>query len=309
MRRYWASCTQVWTKLSRGEAASKPTSRLGAPVGLVVTPRHHVKWPWNDRSCRAAFHAVKSLGKPRLDEDVTTRKTWWENDWLPVHLLCLGLLFDICNVRLNKNTCVWQAHVKFRALKFEKKTPKGVHTKRTAWLLNYWEWTIVFANIYLGHIFIWTSICICTPRPLVLSYCDSGYRYGFSQGPLCREFGLQRSVQVDETHMYFQTSIINMIYLICTLYVWICTGPLMALQRERHALHLIYFLSFVHVIVYAAIGCLGRQTAFQLLHGYQVQTCVNVEHHKRPLSTWMSKYPTPSALILKWWTAKMGWIP
>ena len=135
-----------------------------------------------------------------------------------MHLLCLGLLFDICNVRLNKKTCVWQAHVKFRALKFKKK-PKGVHTKRTAWLLNYCQWTIVFANIYLGHIFIWTSICICTPRPLVLSYCDAGYRYGFSQGPLCREFGLQRSVQVDETHMYFQTSIINMIYLICTLYV------------------------------------------------------------------------------------------
>lgn len=122
---------QVWTKLSRGEAASKPTSRLGAPVGLVVTPRHHVKWPWNDQSCRAAFHAVKSLGKPRLDEDVTTRKTWWENDWLPMHPLCLGLLFDICNVRLNKNTCVWQAHVKFRALNFKKTRrvyiQKGLH--------------------------------------------------------------------------------------------------------------------------------------------------------------------------------------
>lgn len=55
--------------------------------------------------------------------------------------------------------------------------------------------------------FIWTSICTFTPRPLVLSYCDAGYL--FPQGPLCIEFGLVRSVRVDETHMYFQTSIIN----------------------------------------------------------------------------------------------------
>jgi len=109
---------QVWTKLSRGEAASKPTSRLGAPVGLVVTPRHHVKWP-------------KLQGSVPCSEVVGEAQAGWENDWLPMHLLCLGFLFDICNVRLNKNTCVWQAHVKFRALKFKKTRrvyiQKGLH--------------------------------------------------------------------------------------------------------------------------------------------------------------------------------------